>query len=125
MTLKHLPKVSFDPNIPIFMQIMDYVKKLVVRGILKPGEKVPSVREMALFLGVNPNTVQKAYEELEDQGVLVTRRGQGNFIAEDEGLVLKLKSEMLEEILKKFKRELEELGLSKEEIKELLKELEI
>jgi len=125
MTLKHLPKVSFDPNIPIFMQIMDYVKKLVVRGILKPGEKVPSVREMALFLGVNPNTVQKAYEELEDEGVLLTRRGQGNFIAEDEGLVLKLKSEMLEEILKKFKRELEELGLSKEEIKELLKELEI
>lgn len=125
MTLKQFEKISFDPNLPIFLQIMNYVKKLIVRGILKPGEKVPSVREMALHLGVNPNTVQKAYEELESEGVIFTKRGQGNFVSENHHLVVELKNKMIQEIMDKFLKELMDLGFSREEIKEILKELEI
>lgn len=125
MTLKQYEKISFDPNIPIFLQIMNYVKKLIVRGILKPGEKIPSVREMALHLGVNPNTVQKAYEELEGEGVIFTKRGQGNFVSENQHLVLELKKKMIQEIFDKFTKELMELGFSKDEVREILKELDI
>ena len=65
----------------IYAQIVDNFKRLVITGALQPDEKVPSVREMASALTVNPNTVQKAYRELENQGYFYTVLGQGNFIA--------------------------------------------
>jgi len=71
----------------IYEQVMDNFKRLIVTGVLKPDEKVPSVREMAKSLTVNPNTVQKAYRELETQGYIYTVLGQGSFISAppDEG----------------------------------------
>ena len=123
MTLEGLIKPEFDPNLPIYLQIMNFVKKLIVRGILRPGDKVPSVRDMALFLGVNPNTVQKAYEELEREGTIFTKRGQGNFVSEDENIVDKIKERMVKDLIEKYRKELEELGLSKGEIFNLLKEM--
>ena len=65
----------------IYEQVMDNFKRLIVTGVLKPDEKVPSVREMAKSLTVNPNTVQKAYRELETQGYIYTVLGQGSFIS--------------------------------------------
>gem|GEM_PF-75442 len=124
MTLNRLEKLDFDPNIPIYLQIMNFVKKLIVRGILKPGEKIPSVREMAIHLGVNPNTVQKAYEELESEGVIFTKRGQGNFVNEATEIVTQIKEKMLREIFERQKRELQELGLDVSEIINFLKESE-
>jgi GntR family transcriptional regulator len=123
MTLEGLKKPNFDPNLPIYLQIMNFVKKLIVRGILKPGDKIPSVRDMALFLGVNPNTVQKAYEELEREGTIFTKRGQGNFVNEDENIVERIKETMVKELVERYKKELEELGISKKEIFDLLKEM--
>jgi len=123
MTLEELKKPNFDPNLPIYMQIMNFVKKLIVRGILKPGDKIPSVRDMALFLGVNPNTVQKAYEELEREGAIFTKRGQGNFVNENENIVERIKETMVKELVERYRKELEELGISKKEIFELLKEM--
>jgi DNA-binding transcriptional regulator YhcF (GntR family) len=123
MTLEGLKKPNFDPNLPIYLQIMNFVKKLIVRGILKPGDKIPSVRDMALFLGVNPNTVQKAYEELEREGAIFTKRGQGNFVNEDENIVERIKETMVKELVERYKKELEELGISKKEIFDLLKEM--
>lgn len=122
MTLKHIEKLNFDPNLPIYLQIMNFVKKLIVRGTLKPGDKVPSVRDMAVHLGVNPNTVQKAYEELESEGVIFTRRGQGNFVNESQELVNQLKDKMVREIVERQKREFRELGVNISEIIEYLKE---
>jgi len=122
MTLKHIEKLNFDPNLPIYLQIMNFVKKLIVRGTLKPGEKVPSVRDMAVHLGVNPNTVQKAYEELESEGVIFTRRGQGNFVNESQEIVNQLKDKMVREIVERQKREFRELGVNIFEIIEYLKE---
>jgi DNA-binding transcriptional regulator YhcF (GntR family) len=123
MTLDEMKKPNFDPNLPIYLQIMNFVKKLIVRGILKPGDKIPSVRDMALFLGVNPNTVQKAYEELEREGTIFTKRGQGNFVNEDENIVERIKETMVKELVERYRKELEELGLSKKEIFDLLKEM--
>lgn len=123
MTLEGLKKPNFDPNLPIYLQIMNFVKKLIVRGVLKPGDKVPSVRDMALFLGVNPNTVQKAYEELERDGTIFTKRGQGNFVNEDKSVAVKLKEAMVKEVIERYKKEMEELGISKEQILILLKEM--
>jgi DNA-binding transcriptional regulator YhcF (GntR family) len=123
MTLEEMKKPNFDPNLPIYLQIMNFVKKLIVRGILKPGDKIPSVRDMALFLGVNPNTVQKAYEELEREGAIFTKRGQGNFVNEDENIVERIKETMVKELVERYRKELEELGISKKEIFDLLKEM--
>ena len=123
MTLDEMKKPNFDPNLPIYLQIMNFVKKLIVRGILKPGDKIPSVRDMALFLGVNPNTVQKAYEELEREGTIFTKRGQGNFVNEDENFVERIKVTMVKELVERYRKELEELGISKKEIFDLLKEM--
>jgi Predicted transcriptional regulators len=123
MTLDKMKKPNFDPNLPIYLQIMNFVKKLIVRGILKPGDKIPSVRDMALFLGVNPNTVQKAYEELEREGTIFTKRGQGNFVNDDENIVERIKETMVKELVERYRKELEELGISKKEIFDLLKEM--
>ena len=65
----------------IYEQVMDNFKRLIVTGVLKHDEKVPSIRDMAKTLTVNPNTVQKAYRELENQGYIYTVLGQGSFIA--------------------------------------------
>jgi len=66
---------------PIYEQVVDNFKALIISGVLKESEKVPSVRDMAKTLAVNPNTVQKAYRELESMGYFYTVLGQGNFIA--------------------------------------------
>ncbi len=78
-----------------------------------------------MHLGVNPNTVQKAYDELEKEGIIFTKRGQGNFVSENPDLVGVLKNRMLNEAIKKLVSELCGLGFSMDEIKKILKELEL
>lgn len=73
--------IDLKSRIPIYTQVVDNFKRLIISGALPPDEKVPSVREMAHTLTVNPNTVQKAYRELESRGYFYTVLGQGNFIA--------------------------------------------
>lgn len=78
------PRLRVDPTLPlpIWSQIEDGVRHQVASGLLRPGEPVPSVRELAREQKVNPNTVAKAYQRLADAGVLETRRGEGTFVAE-------------------------------------------
>ena len=73
-----------DPHsgVPIYVQLKDQVKKAVASGQLKPGEQMPSVRELALTLTINPNTVAKVYQELEREGIMQTSRGLGTFISQ-------------------------------------------
>ncbi len=74
--------MSIDPNssIPIFLQIAAHIRHAIAAGIYKPGEMVPSVRQLAIDLTVNPNTVQRAYETLEREGVVGARKGRGMFV---------------------------------------------
>ena len=76
--------MSLDPNspVPIFRQIGDYVRRAVAAGVYRPGEMIPSLRAMAMELTVNPNTVQRAYEALEREGLIRSRKGVGMFVTE-------------------------------------------
>jgi len=107
---------EFDPNIPIYIQIMHTIKQDIVSGKMKPGDKLASVRELAETLSVNPNTVQRAYQELEREGVSETRRGTGTYIMETERLIPDLRSEMAKSVMQKFIAGMRSLGLTDDEI---------
>lgn len=77
--------MSINPNsnIPLYLQISDHIRRAVAAGVYRPGEPIPSLRALALELIVNPNTIQRAYEELEREGLIQARRGLGMFVTED------------------------------------------
>ncbi len=111
---------EFDANIPIYLQIMHTIKQRIVAGTLLPGDKLSSVRDQAEALSVNPNTVQRAYQELEREGVSETRRGMGTFIVEKQTLITDLKSEMAKSVMEKFIAGMSALGFAGEAIVEAL-----
>lgn len=112
---------EFDANIPIYIQIMHTIKQNIVSGSLKPGDKLASVRENAESMSVNPNTIQRAYQELEREGVSETRRGMGTFIVEKSTLIADLRSEMAKSITGTFVGGMQGLGFSNDEILHELK----
>ena len=114
--------VEFDSNIPIYMQIIDIVKRKIVKEELKPGDKLLSVREMSSKLKVNPNTIQRAYQELERNDIAYKQRGTGTFIKEDISMVEKLKEEMAQNIIYSFIMGMKELGFSSDEIIKIVEE---
>ena len=114
--------INFDQNIPIYIQIMNLIKRDVVTKKLNPGDKLPSVREMAAELQVNPNTLQRAYQELEREGVTYTQRGMGNFVREDMNMIGELKKEMSKEFIEGFIKGMINLGFTKEEIVAIIQE---
>ncbi|MFT4412310.1 GntR family transcriptional regulator [Fredinandcohnia humi] len=102
-------------NTPIWEQIVNQVKELILKGVLQPNDKLLSVRELSSTLLVNPNTVSKAYQELERQGIIETRRGKGTFVSEQ--LPMKVDEEKIEEMKQTLKRliiEASYLGITKE-----------
>ena len=103
-----------DPR-PIYEQVKDGLRRLVVSGALPPGEKLPSVRELATALTINPNTIQRAYRELEAEDYIVSVPGKGSFAAERREENAERKWELLR-TLRETCRELRWLGLSDEEI---------
>src|SRR5690606_40198452 len=96
---------TFDTNTPIYMQIMARINRKIVRGEWRAGDKLPSVREMAIQSSVNPNTIQRAYRELERMNIVETRRGQGTFITEDEETLLQLRRTLKAEHISTFVKE--------------------
>jgi GntR family transcriptional regulator len=79
------PAISINPDshVPIYQQIVDHIRRSVAAGVYRPGEPIPSLRQMALDLVVNPNTVQRAYEQLEREGLIQARKGLGMFVTEN------------------------------------------
>lgn len=108
-------KNNFDPNIPIYLQVMEEIKKDIFNKKYLPGNKIPSVRELALQYAVNPNTIQKSLSELERDGLLRSERAIGRFVTDEIETVKRVRKEMMEEIIKKFLEEMRKLGFSKEE----------
>ncbi|MBL6010586.1 GntR family transcriptional regulator [Bacillus halotolerans] len=107
---------DFQSSKPIYLQIADQIFYRLVRQELVPGDKLPSVREMAIQTKVNPNTIQRTYSEMERLGIVETRRGQGTFIAEKAELVDELKERLTREVFESFIHQMAELGLTKEEM---------
>ena len=101
--------------VPIYEQITEKFKVLILKGVMRAGEQMPSVRSLAMELSINPNTIQKAYTELERQGFIYTVKGRGNFIAGTEKLLEEKKKNCLDEILKRIKEAME-YGVTGEEI---------
>jgi GntR family transcriptional regulator len=110
-------------SIPIYQQLVDGVKQAVARGILVQGEKLPSVRELAVRIAINPNTIAKAYQELEREGVIETLRGKGTFVAAQEHKASEgEKKRVVREMAKKILVEAYYLGLTQEELLDILGE---
>ncbi len=110
--------IDFDLSRPIYQQIVEEVKRAVARGDLRPGDKLPSHRDLARQSKVNPNTVQHAYRQMEQENLVETLRGQGTFIRDDPDLVRRVREEMASEAISRFVREMESLGCSPGEIGE-------
>lgn len=115
-------KQSFDKTKSIYLQIIDEIKKAVVRGELGPGSQIPSQREFATLSHVNPNTVQRAYREMESMGLLETARGQGTFICNKPGLTESIREEMAGELLTTFIDEMLSIGIEKDKMLHMLQE---
>lgn len=113
---------EFQSSKPIYLQIADRVYYRLIRSELSPGDKLPSVREMALQMKVNPNTIQRTYSEMERLGVVETKRGQGTFIAERPDLKAELKDRLTKDVFKRFIQEMAELGLSAQEMLDGIKQ---
>lgn len=111
-------------RVPIYEQIINNIKESILLGVLSPGEKLPSVRELAKIMTINPNTIQKAYKELERQGVIEILRSKGTFVREDYlANMNKEKVNKLKDIFKKGVIEAKYLGLSESEILNIVKNL--
>ena len=107
--------INYRDGRPFYEQVKDDLRRLVVSGALKPGDKLPSVRELAGQLAINPNTIQRAYRELESEGYIVSIPGRGSFAAAREEADDPRKAELLKK-LKETARELEWMGMSIREI---------
>lgn len=108
--------IDFDDRMPIYLQIMDLIKKDIVTCKLKCGNKLPSVREMSTNLKVNPNTLQRAYQELERLEIVYTQRGMGTFVTDDITIVNKLKMEMAQKFITSFMSQMKSIGFNENEI---------
>ena len=109
---------------PIYEQVKDGLRKLVVTGVIAEGEKLPSVRSLASSLAINPNTIQKAYEALEAEGYVYSVPGKGSFAAPHTGVDSQRREQLLEQ-LDELVKELAYLGMSAEELCGHLREKEV
>ena len=107
--------INYKDGRPFYEQVKEDLRRLVVSGVLRPGDKLPSVRELAGQLAINPNTIQRAYRELETEGYIVSVPGKGSFAAERESENDRRKAELLAQLAETVK-ELRWLGMTAEEI---------
>lgn len=111
---------DFTRDKPIYIQLVDLICGDILKGNLQPGDKMQSVREYSLEVGVNVNTVQRVYKELELMELTETKRGQGTFITTDEERILHLREDMKVKLVNQFLQSIAVFGFSKEEIVQIL-----
>ena len=112
----------FAVDRPIYVQLRERIKLLIVSGVYAPGEKLPAVRDMALEVSVNPNTLQKALSELERDGLVYTQRTAGRFVTEDAAMIKKAKDELARDQIEAFFDGMAALGYSGGEVLRLVEE---
>ena len=108
---------------PVYLQLIEQIQAGIISGYFKPGDKLPSVRDLAADATVNPNTMQKAFTELERIGLVYTNRTSGRFITSEEKLIKELKEQSAINEIKEFIKKMKQLGLDAEEIIELIRSL--
>ena len=113
---------NLDSSRPIYLQIIERVQMDIITGRYQPGDKLPSVRDLAQEAAVNPNTMQKALSELERSGLIYSQRTSGRFITEDKELIHQMKKELAAAEVSAFVAHMNQLGITPEEIRQLLAE---
>ncbi len=112
---------EFNSNTPIYLQIIEQVKKQIIAKKYLPNQKLPSVREFSVEFEVNPNTVQKALIELEKEGLIYTERTNGKFVTGDESVIKSVTEQAVAKLISGFFDEMKELGYEKENAIEIIK----
>lgn len=112
--------MDFNSNLPIYIQIMNYIKTKIASGELNGGDKLPSVRDFSKKMKVNPNTIQRVYQELEREELVFTQRGMGTFVTENTSIIKNLKSDRANELVRWFFKEMKNLGFQTDEIKTII-----
>ena len=113
---------EFRNDLPIYSQLVDQIKLAIVSGVFPPGERLSSVRDMAAEAGVNPNTLQRALQELERQGLVFSQRTSGRFVTEDTNVIDETKRALARGQLAAFLAAMKQLGYERAEIIALLEE---
>ena len=111
---------NLDSDRPIFLQIVEIIQLSIISGHYAPGDKLPSVRDLAQEAAVNPNTMQKALQELERTGLVYSKRTSGRFITEDASMIKELKSAVATEKIRDFLDSMHKLGFEDEETMALI-----
>ena len=115
---------KIDGSAPIYSQLVEQIELGIVSGEWIPGQRVPAVRELAVDAGVNPNTMQRALQELERQGLLFSQRTSGRFVTEDTEMIEDAKRTLANRHITAFIRQMQALGYTRQEIVALLEESE-
>lgn len=107
--------IDYNDKRPIYEQVVERFQTLIINGALEPNEKIPSVRSLAIQLSINPNTIQRAYMELEREGFIYSIKGRGNFVRMDDQLMEKQKEKCLGELKQRIQM-CQDLGIEKERV---------
>lgn len=107
---------NFDEKSPIYIQIAKYIKMKIISQEIKSGDQLPTVRELAEEAGVNPNTMQRAFAELEHEGMVFSKRTSGRFVTEDEKLIKQKRHELATEELQSFVQNMHHIGFDTSDI---------
>lgn len=115
-------QLNHNDKRPVYVQIKEQIKNLIIGGVLKEEEKIPSVRELAMNLTINPNTIQKAYRELETEGYIYSVKSKGSFVSAKNDTVRK--NDIYRELInfKKLAEKLKFLGVEKQELNNIIEE---
>lgn len=115
---------NLDSSRPIYAQIIERVRRDIVAGIYQPGDKLPSVRDLAALAGVNPNTMQKALSELERSGLVHAARTSGRYITEDKDMIEYLREELASAQVTEFLDKMKQMGFDHEKTIALIRKME-
>ena len=113
--------MQFNTRTPVYLQVVDYFKKKMALGKLKAGDEMPSRRELANDLKINPNTVQKAFKEMEDQQLITTERNRPSRVTTDGTVLAKIRSEIVDDAVAVFVEAIQELDVSVDELVDKIK----
>ncbi len=111
---------NLDNERPIYLQLMERIQRDIISGVYKTGDRLPSVRDLAMDAAVNPNTMQKALSELERSGLVYSHRTSGRFITDDQPLIRKMREELAGECVRQFLAQMQDLGFEDNETVEML-----
>ena len=114
---------NIDSERPVYIQLIEQIQAGIISGYFKPSDKLPSVRDLAAQVGVNPNTMQRALSELERTGLIYTNRTSGRYITSDIEIIKKLKAESANNIVMDFLDNMRKLGFEEEETLEITRKI--